>query len=228
MGCLEHRLRVVLACAGTRCDPELLPGAARSGVARGPVPSRPIIPASPAPKSGGAGPWLVPWTWSGKRRAGQLRRSDHLAGSSGHNRCPPRAAVDRQVTNGGGAARWQAATARGGVGRRVALNLRSAPWARVTYESKTMRATGSGWPATAATPSGSTPPAAASTRGSSPWRAAADRSVGHVRARSAWTTLTQPDHTGHQPGRKVRFTSVIACWHGDGGGLPYGGARTCR
>ena len=56
----------------------------------------------------------------GKRRAGQVRRSDHLGGSSGHNGYPPRDAIDLQMTDDGGAARWQAATAGGGVG--------SAPW----------------------------------------------------------------------------------------------------
>jgi len=43
-----------------------------------------------------------------------------------------------------------------------ALDLGSAPWPGWATSAKTMRATGSGWPATAATPSGSTPPAAAS------------------------------------------------------------------
>src|SRR5215212_8341540 len=51
-GCLEHRLRVVLGCVGTRCGPELLPGAARSGIARGPVPSRPVIPGLAHPQVG--------------------------------------------------------------------------------------------------------------------------------------------------------------------------------
>jgi hypothetical protein len=51
-------------------------------------PSRPGIPGpTHIPFWGRAGPWLVPWTWSGKRRPGQVRRSNHLSGSSsGHNR----------------------------------------------------------------------------------------------------------------------------------------------
>ena len=40
-----------LVFGGTRCGPELPPGAARSGIARRPVPSRPVIP----------GPAHLPW-----------------------------------------------------------------------------------------------------------------------------------------------------------------------
>src|SRR5215218_4071723 len=55
----------------TRRGPELPPGAARSGIARGPVPNKPVIP-GPTYSLGRAGPWLVPWTWSGQtpRRTG--------------------------------------------------------------------------------------------------------------------------------------------------------------
>ena len=56
-GCLQHRLRLVFG--GTRRGPELPPGAARSGIARGPVPSRPVLPGPPI-SPGRAGPRLVP------------------------------------------------------------------------------------------------------------------------------------------------------------------------
>ena len=119
---------VVLGCAGTRCGPELLPGAARSGIARGPVPSRPVIPGLARPTSGGPVPGSRPGPGVGKRRAGQVRRSNHLAGSSGHNRCHPRDAIDLQVTDAVERPVGRPPQLEAAVDGALALNLRSAPW----------------------------------------------------------------------------------------------------
>jgi hypothetical protein len=84
-GCLQHRLRLVPAAHAAA--PSFSPGAARSGIARGPVPSRPVIP-GPRPSPSWEGPvhGSCPGPGMGKRRARQVRRSNHLAGSSsGHN-----------------------------------------------------------------------------------------------------------------------------------------------
>jgi hypothetical protein len=174
-GRLEHRLRVALGSGGTRRGPELPPGAARSGIARGPVPSRPVLP----------GPHPYPhWEGRSTARAPTLERANaapdryvevttSLAAPLVTTGRSPREvpSICRTIV-GGGTARWQAATALRPRWTAVRRGPRICAMARVTYESKTMQATSSGWPATAATPSESTPPAAASTRGSSPWRAA--------------------------------------------------------
>jgi hypothetical protein len=69
------RLRVGLRPGWRRHGPELLPGATRSGIALGPVPSRPVHP-RPLPP-GRAGPRIVPWTWTGQtpRRAATYKYS---------------------------------------------------------------------------------------------------------------------------------------------------------
>jgi hypothetical protein len=55
-----------LVFGGTRCGPELPPGAARSGIARGPVPSRPVIP----------GPAHLPWEGRSTTHALDLERAN--------------------------------------------------------------------------------------------------------------------------------------------------------
>jgi hypothetical protein len=132
----------------------------------------PADPSSPAPpiSPGRAGPRLMPWTWSGQTPPGtgpQKYPALVAAPLVTTGRSPREVPSICGAIVGGGAARWQAATAGGRVGRRFGVGPRICALARVTYESKTMRATSSGWPAAAATP-----PVLASTRGSSAWRAA--------------------------------------------------------
>jgi hypothetical protein len=163
-----------LVSAAHAAAPSFSPGAARSGIARGPVPSRPVIP----------GPAHLPWEGRSTAHALDLERA--TPPGTGPQKYPALVAAPLVTTGrsprevpsicgaivGGGAARWQAATAGGRVGRRFGVGPTICALARVTYESKTMRAASSGWPAAAATPSGSTPPVLASTRGSSAWRVA--------------------------------------------------------
>jgi hypothetical protein len=163
-----------LVSAAHAAAPSFSPGAARSGIARGPVPSRPVIP----------GPTHLPWEGRSTAHALDLERTNAAPDRSAEipsvgaaplvttSRSPREVPSICRATVGGEAARWQAATAGGRVGRRFGVGPTICALARVTYESKTMRATSSGWPAAAATPSGSTPPVLASTRGSSAWRAA--------------------------------------------------------
>jgi len=170
-----ERSRTALGSGCTRRGPELPPGAARSGIARGPVPSRPIIPGPTHIPFGKAGPRLMPWTWSGQtpRPTGPQKYPGLVAAplvTTG--RSPREVPSICGATVGGGAARWQAATAGGRVGRRFGVEPRICAMARATYESKDHAGHTFWVAATAATPSGSTPPAAASTCGSSPWRAA--------------------------------------------------------
>jgi hypothetical protein len=166
-----------LVSAAHAAAPSFSPGAARSGIARGPVPSRPVIP----------GPAHLPW--EGRSTAHALDLEPANAARDRSAEIPSVGAAPLVTTGrsprevpsicgaivGGGAARWQAATAlrpRWTAVRRWTYDLRPGQGdLRVTCESKTMRATSSGWPAAAATPSGSTPPVLASTRGSSAWRA---------------------------------------------------------
>ena len=79
-------LRVALGSGCTRRGPELPPGAARSGIARGPVPSRPVIPARPNPL-GRAGPRAraldLEWANAVGDRSAELTRVG--GSSSGHN-----------------------------------------------------------------------------------------------------------------------------------------------
>jgi hypothetical protein len=163
-----------LVSAAHAAAPSFSPGAARSGIARGPVPSRPVIP----------GPTHLPWEGRSTAHALDLEPANAARDRSAEipsvgaaplvttSRSPREVPSICRATVGGEAARWQAATAGGRVGRRFGVGPTICALARVTYESKTMRAASSGWPAAAATPSGSTPPVLASTRGSSAWRAA--------------------------------------------------------
>ena len=56
-GCALRLVPLTYAAA-----PSLYPGPRGAASLGGLFPNRPVIPASPAPKLGGAGPWLVPWT----------------------------------------------------------------------------------------------------------------------------------------------------------------------
>src|SRR5215211_3691729 len=69
-GCLEHRLRVALGPLHTPRPRAFHPGPCGAASLGG---LSPTSPSSPAPPTAlGAGPWLVPWTWSGQtpRRTG--------------------------------------------------------------------------------------------------------------------------------------------------------------
>jgi hypothetical protein len=107
-------LRVALGSGCTRRGPELPPGAARSGIARGPVPSRPVIPGLAHPQAGRAGPWLVPWAWSGQTPRGtgpQKYPALVAAPLVTTGRSPREVPSIGKATVGGGAARSQAAIA---------------------------------------------------------------------------------------------------------------------
>jgi hypothetical protein len=81
----------------------------------------------------------MPWTWSGQtppRTGPQNYPALMAAPLVTTDRSPREVPSICRSTLGGGAARWQAATAGGGVGRRFGVELRICAMARVTYESK--------------------------------------------------------------------------------------------
>jgi hypothetical protein len=81
----------------------------------------------------------MPWTWSGQTLRGtgpQKYPALVAAPLVTTGRSPREVPSICRATVGGGAARWQAATAGGRVGRRFGVGPRICALARVTYESK--------------------------------------------------------------------------------------------
>src|SRR5215216_382842 len=170
-----ERSRTALGSGCIRRGPELSPGAARSGIARGLSPAGLVIPGPAHIPFERAGPWLMPWTWSGQTppRTGLQKYPALVAAPLVTTGSHQRGAIDlrgnRRRRSGPLAGRHRLGAA---LDRGSAFEPTICAMARVTYESKD-HAGHKFWVARYgryAIRIDAT--RAASTRGSSPWRAA--------------------------------------------------------
>jgi hypothetical protein len=66
MGVCSIGCALCLVAPAHAAAPSFYPGPRGAASLGGLSPAGPSSPASPTPKVGGAGLWLVPWTWSGQ------------------------------------------------------------------------------------------------------------------------------------------------------------------